>query len=179
MSAFRFKGCFWRHNSIKMICIQIRTSKGTTIHLISYSVDFPISLHLLPVFFCHHNARAATSDVTVTSTRNWSIFQWFNIWLLWSTETPEFRPTLSSTSVTFTFMYLADTFIQSDLQCIHVIHLYCQYMCSLGIEPTTFALLTQCSNHWATGTQLCLKRHLSIKMIWFVFSHQPLQRSLR
>ncbi len=25
-----------------------------------------------------------------------------------------------------------------------------QYMCSLGIEPTTFALLTQCSNHWAT-----------------------------
>ncbi len=29
-----------------------------------------------------------------------------------------------------------------------------QYMCSLGIEPTTFALLTQCSNHWTTGT-LC------------------------
>ncbi len=28
----------------------------------------------------------------------------------------------------------------------------CQYVCSLGIEPTTFALLTQCSNHWATGT---------------------------
>ncbi len=27
-----------------------------------------------------------------------------------------------------------------------------QYMCSLGIEPTTFAQLTQCSNHWATGT---------------------------
>ncbi len=26
-------------------------------------------------------------------------------------------------------------------------------MCSLGIEPTTFALLTQCSNHWATGTR--------------------------
>ncbi len=25
-------------------------------------------------------------------------------------------------------------------------------MCSLGIEPTTFALLTQCSNHWATVT---------------------------
>ncbi len=31
---------------------------------------------------------------------------------------------------------------------------YFQYMCSLGIEPTTFALLTQCSNHRATGT-LC------------------------
>ncbi len=24
---------------------------------------------------------------------------------------------------------------------------FCQYVCSLGIEPTTFALLTQCSNH--------------------------------
>ncbi len=33
-------------------------------------------------------------------------------------------------------MHLADAFIQSDLQCIH---------CSLGIEPTTFALQTQCS----------------------------------
>ncbi len=29
---------------------------------------------------------------------------------------------------------------------------FCQYMCSLGIEPTTFVLLVQCSNHWATGT---------------------------
>ncbi len=47
----------------------------------------------------------------------------------------------------FTFMHLADAFIQSDLQCIQAIHLYCQYACSLGIEPTTFALLTQCSNH--------------------------------
>ncbi len=30
---------------------------------------------------------------------------------------------------------------------------FCQYMCSLGIEPTTFALPAQCSNHWATGTR--------------------------
>ncbi len=42
-------------------------------------------------------------------------------------------------------MHLADAFIQSDLQCIQAIHLYCQYVYSLGIEPTTFALLTQCS----------------------------------
>ncbi len=34
-------------------------------------------------------------------------------------------------------MHLADAFIQ-------VIHV-CQYVCSLGIEPTTFALLTKCS----------------------------------
>ncbi len=30
-------------------------------------------------------------------------------------------------------MHLADAFIQSDLQCIKAIHLYCQYVCSLGI----------------------------------------------
>ncbi len=42
-------------------------------------------------------------------------------------------------------MHLSDAFIQSDLQCIQDIHLYCQNVCSLGIEPTTFALLTQCS----------------------------------
>ncbi len=53
-------------------------------------------------------------------------------------------------------MHLSDAFIQSDLQCIQVIHLYYQYMCSLGIEPITFALLTQCSNHWATGTHICI-----------------------
>ncbi len=46
---------------------------------------------------------------------------------------------------TFTFMHLADAFIQSNLQRIQTIHLYCQYMCSLGIEPTTIVLLTQCS----------------------------------
>ncbi len=42
-------------------------------------------------------------------------------------------------------MHLADAFIQSNLQNIQAIHLYCQYVCFLGIEPTTFALLTQCS----------------------------------
>ncbi len=33
---------------------------------------------------------------------------------------------------------------------------FCQYV-SMGIEPTTFALLTQCSNHWATGTHSSLQ----------------------
>ncbi len=41
-------------------------------------------------------------------------------------------------------MHLADAFIQSNLQSIQVIQ-FCQYVCSLGIEPTTFALLMQCS----------------------------------
>ncbi len=49
-------------------------------------------------------------------------------------------------------LHLSVAFIQSDLQCIQAIHLSCQYVCSLGIKPTIFALLTQCSNHWATGT---------------------------
>ncbi len=38
-------------------------------------------------------------------------------------------------------MHLADAFIQSDLQ----VHFFSVCVCSLGIEPTTFALLTQCS----------------------------------
>ncbi len=46
-------------------------------------------------------------------------------------------------------LHLADAFIQSDLQCIQAIYIYIlffyQYVCSLGIEPTTFCLLTQCS----------------------------------
>ncbi len=51
-------------------------------------------------------------------------------------------------------MHLADAFIQSDLQCIQAIHLYCQYVCSLGIEPTTSmlgcgnALTTEPQEHW-------------------------------
>ncbi len=40
--------------------------------------------------------------------------------------------------LTFTFMHLADAFIQSDLQCIQAIHFFYQYVCFLGIEPTTF-----------------------------------------
>ncbi len=38
---------------------------------------------------------------------------------------------------TFKCMYLADAFIQSDLQFIQII-LFFLYVCFLGIEPTTF-----------------------------------------
>ncbi len=54
---------------------------------------------------------------------------------------------------TFTFMHLADTFIQSDLHCIQVtvfLHFY-QLLLSLGIEPMILALLVPCSTIWATG----------------------------
>ncbi len=38
----------------------------------------------------------------------------------------------------FIFMHLADAFIESDLQCIQSITFFHQYVCSFGIEPTTF-----------------------------------------
>ncbi len=50
-------------------------------------------------------------------------------------------------------MHLADTFIQSDLQCIQATH-FIVSMCSLGIEPTTFCAANAMLYHWATGT-LC------------------------
>ncbi len=46
--------------------------------------------------------------------------------------------------LTFTFMHLADAFIQSDFVYSYYTF-FCQYVCSLGIEPTNFALLMQCS----------------------------------
>ncbi len=52
---------------------------------------------------------------------------------------------------TFTFMHLADAFIQRVLQCIQAIWFY-QYMCSLGIEPTSFGAANAMLYHWATGT---------------------------
>ncbi len=50
-------------------------------------------------------------------------------------------------------MHLADTFIQSDLQCIQVtvFFTFYQLLLSLGIEPTILALLAPCSTIWATG----------------------------
>ncbi len=50
-------------------------------------------------------------------------------------------------------MHLADAFIQSDLQCIQAIQFFLnQYVCSLGIEPTTFCAANAMLYHWATGT---------------------------
>ncbi len=50
--------------------------------------------------------------------------------------------------LTFTFMHLADAFIQSDLQCIQATHCFYFFisMCVLWeLNPQPFALLTQCS----------------------------------
>ncbi len=51
-------------------------------------------------------------------------------------------------------MHLADAFIQSDLQCIQAIHVFYQYVCSLGIEPMTFCATNAMLYHWATGNYL-------------------------
>ncbi len=53
---------------------------------------------------------------------------------------------------TFTFIHLADAFIQSDLHCIQVtVSTFYQLLLSLGSEPMILALLTPCSTSWATG----------------------------
>ncbi len=62
-----------------------------------------------------------------------------------------------SFTFTFTFMHLADAFIQSDLHCIQVtLSTFYQLLLSLGIEPMILALLTPCSTSWATGKHLNL-----------------------
>ncbi len=47
--------------------------------------------------------------------------------------------------LSFTFMHLADTFIQSDLQCIQAIHFFISICVPWELNPQPFALLTQCS----------------------------------
>ncbi len=60
-------------------------------------------------------------------------------------------------------MYLADAFIQSDLQCIQVIH-FCQCVCSLGIEPTTFCAANAMLYHWATEHKLVFTTQASLQV---------------
>ncbi len=61
-------------------------------------------------------------------------------------------PPVGQWQLTFTFMHLADAFIQSDLHCIQVtVSTFYQLLLSLGIEPMILALLMPCSTSWATG----------------------------
>ncbi len=53
-------------------------------------------------------------------------------------------------------MHLADAFIQNDLQCIWL-YIFCQYVYSLGIEPTTFCTANAMLYQWATGTLIKLQ----------------------
>ncbi len=69
---------------------------------------------------------------------------------------------------TFTFMHLADAFIQSDLHCIQVSTFY-QLLLSLGIEPMILALLAPCSTSWATG-KLCSGHSVCVCVFSFKLS---------
>ncbi len=53
-------------------------------------------------------------------------------------------------------MHLADAFIQSNLQ-LHSGYTFHQYVCSLGIEPTTLCAANAMLYHWATGTVIVFK----------------------
>ncbi len=55
-----------------------------------------------------------------------------------------------ASEVAFTFMHLADAFIQSDL--FSWLYIFCKYVCSLGIEHTIFCAANAMLYHWATGT---------------------------
>ncbi len=74
----------------------------------------------------------------------------------------------------FIFMHLADSFIQSDLQWIQAKH-FCQYVCSLRIEPTTLFPATAMLYHWATGTFIyspsCHSKH-----VWTSFFSLNIQK---
>ncbi len=55
----------------------------------------------------------------------------------------------------FSRLFLA--FIQSNLQCIQAIHfIFNQYVCSLGIDPTTFCAANAMLYHRTTGTLMLL-----------------------
>ncbi len=60
-------------------------------------------------------------------------------------------------------LHLADAFIQSDLLYIQAIHFFNEYVCSLGIEPTTFCAANAMLYHWATRTSsvsgICITSH--------------------
>ncbi len=56
-------------------------------------------------------------------------------------------------------LHLADAFIQSDLQCIQATRFFYQYVCSLGIEPTTFCTANAMLYHWATGTPMTILQY--------------------
>ncbi len=67
---------------------------------------------------------------------------------------------------TFTFMHLADAFIQSDLHCIQVtVFSFYQLLLSLGIEPMILVLLAPCSTIWATGKLYILYIFIFIKIL--------------
>ncbi len=78
------------------------------------------------------------------------------MWLVdpdhWLKKTPrDFETAVQMRENVCVFIYIY-AFIQSDLQCIQAIHFFYQYVCSLGIEPTTCCAANAMLYHWATET---------------------------
>ncbi len=71
--------------------------------------------------------------------------------------------------ITFTLMHLGRRFIQKRLKYIQAIHFsfIFQYMCSLGIEPTTFCAANAMLYHWSNPTAHCYL--ISIILFFFPF----------
>ncbi len=65
-------------------------------------------------------------------------------------------------------MHLADAFIQTTYS-IFRLYMYCQYVCSLGIEPTTFCAANEMLYLWATETseQLDILAFFIVKKLIF------------
>ncbi len=78
---------------------------------------------------------------------------------------PTGKHTHDSETFTFTFMHLTDACIQSDLQARLYIF-FCQYVCSLGIEPTTFCAANAMLYHWATRTRALQARRIPTRWVY-------------
>ncbi len=62
-------------------------------------------------------------------------------------------------------MHLEDAFIQSDLQLHSGYTFFNQYVCSLGIKPTTFSATDTMLYHWATQEHI---RKVHKKVFFFI-----------
>ncbi len=58
-----------------------------------------------------------------------------------------------------------------------VLYIFCQYVCSLGIEPTTFCAANAMLYHWATGTHL--RKLASYHTVYTETSRQPVKIKVR
>ncbi len=78
----------------------------------------------------------------------------------------------SECAITFTYMHLADAFIQSDLQCIQVIHVL-----SVCVFPGNWTHNLCAANamlyHWATGTLIINTMNLFTHCIFWLICKPP------
>ncbi len=103
------------------------------------------------VFTVQSLAVAVRTGLDLTSAASQTISKWFNN--IWLEITILFRLFIHS------LMHLADTFIQSDLQCIQAIHFsVCVFP---GNLTHNICAVNAMLYHWATGT-LMLSKHLHV-----------------